>query len=103
MKQTITFSQFCDSFSDDRKNQFSYMGKKALFDYLNDYEDSTGDEVELDTIALCCEYTEYDNFEDFQADYPNIETIEELQDRTQFIPVYAMNGTETDAFIIQQF
>ena len=31
--------------------------------------DDLGKEIELDVIALCCEYAEYDNLEDFQADY----------------------------------
>ncbi len=103
MKQTINFSQFVDSFSDTYKNNFSYMGKRALFDYLEEYEQSTGEEVELDPIALCCEFTEYESFEDFKNDYPNIETLEELQDRTQYIPVENINGNVSEAFIIQQF
>jgi hypothetical protein len=59
MKQTINFHQFVDSFSEERKNTFSYHGKKALFEYLEQYEEDTGEEIELDTVALCCEYSEY--------------------------------------------
>ena len=61
MKQTIGFSQFCDAFSDTYKDNFSYKGKRALFDYLEEYEESTGEEIELDTVALCVEYTEYES------------------------------------------
>ena len=104
MKETqLSFSRFCDSFSDSYKNNFSYEGKKALFDYLENYEAETGEEIELDTVALCCEYSEYDNFKDFQAEYSNIDTLEELQDRTQFIPLHDIEGNESEAFIIQQF
>lgn len=62
MKTAVNFSDFCDRFAAmDRNEQFSYDGKRALFDYLEEYEESTGQEIELDVIALCCEYTEYES------------------------------------------
>lgn len=103
MKQSINFSQFCDGFPESYKNNFSYNGKKALFAYLEEYEESTGEEIEFDPIALCCEYAEYDNLAELQANYTNIETLEDLQDRTQFIPIYDVDGLETAGFIIQEF
>ena len=55
----VTFSAFCDAFSDHgREDQFTYAGKRALFDYLEAYEEETGEPIELDIIALCCDYTE---------------------------------------------
>ena len=62
----ISFSYFCDSFSDSYKNNFTYNGKRALFDYLEAMEKDTGEEIELDTFALCCEYTEYASLADAQ-------------------------------------
>ena len=100
MKQTISFTQFTDAFRDyNRQEQFTYNGKKALFVFLEEYEDSTDEEIELDIIALCCDYTEYDSLEDFWLDYdeedfPNKEAIEW---HTLFIPI------DDDAFIIQSF
>jgi hypothetical protein len=41
-----------------RGEQFSYDGLRVLFEALEEYEDDTGSEVELDVIALCCEYSE---------------------------------------------
>lgn len=98
MYQTINRSQFHDAFSDDRKNQFSYEGKNALFEHLEQYEEDTGEQIELDTITLCCDYTEYDDFESFQAEYSRFDNIEQIQDETIFIPI---EGTER--FIIQNF
>ena len=58
----VNFTAFCDKFASmDRKDNFTYEGKQALFDYLEGYEDSTGEKIELDVIALYCEYTEYDS------------------------------------------
>ena len=97
MKQTVHFAQFCDGFSIRPKN-FSYEGLKALYDYLIEYEDETGEEVELDPIAFCCEFTEFENLKDVQDQYnDDYKSIEAIEDQTTVIP------TEGDAFIIQDF
>ena len=41
-----------------RSDQFSYEGLEVLFDYLEEYSEDTGEPVELDVVALCCEYYE---------------------------------------------
>ena len=69
MIQTIGFSQFCDAFWDTYKNNFSYAGKRALFDYLENLEEETGDKIELDIVALCCEYTEYESAYEAMQEY----------------------------------
>jgi len=61
MIDQVTFSHFCDAFWDTYKNNFSYDGKRALFDYLESIEEDTGQPVDLDIVALCCEYSEYDS------------------------------------------
>lgn len=58
MKQTIGLSQFTDEFMAIRPNNFSYEGLEQLFDYFESYEQDTGEEIELDVIAICCEYQE---------------------------------------------
>ena len=100
---TLNFSQFIDNWPENRKDQFSYEGKKALFEYLGNYEEETGEDIEFDPIAFCCEYTEYENFEDLKEVYPNIENMEDLKDHTQVIPIYDFDGKEKEKFIIQQF
>jgi hypothetical protein len=60
MKEQVSFCDFTDRFrSHDRQDQFSYNGKTALFDYLEEIEEGCDTEIELDVIALCCEYSEY--------------------------------------------
>lgn len=62
MKQTINRYEFVEAFrSMDRYDCFGYTALQALFDYLEDYEDSTGEEMELDVIAICCDWTNYDD------------------------------------------
>jgi hypothetical protein len=100
MKQTINFSQFCDAFkSYGRDNNFSYDGKEALFNYLENYEEDIGEEIELDVIALCCEYNEYADLAEFQAEYSDgYETLDDIRDQTTVIEIEGSEG-----FIIQCF
>ena len=71
MKQSINAYDFERAFVlADRKDQFSYDGLKALFEYLEDFEDDMGEEIELDVIALCCDYSEYDSALECAKDYP---------------------------------
>jgi hypothetical protein len=59
MFQRITLSDFIDAFrAHGRESQFSYEAKEALFNYLEQLEEDTGEPIELDVIALCCEYQE---------------------------------------------
>lgn len=77
MKNTLTFSAFCDAFhSAGRKDQFSYEGKRALYDFL---EEAFPD-YDLDVIGLCCEYAEaswYEIAQDYNIDLSDAEGDEE--------------------------
>ena len=98
MKQTVNFSQFVDTFKAVRPNNFSYDGLRALFDYLEEYEEDTGEEIEFDVIAICCDYSEYASIKEFRQDYSeDYETIEDIEKETTVIKI------DGDAFIIQQF
>ena len=59
MKQTVDFQTFRDTFrAYDRMDNFSREGMEVLFDYLEQYEQDSGEELELDVIALCCDFGE---------------------------------------------
>ena len=66
MKQTIdNASQFRDAFrAMDRHGYFSYEGMELLFDHLEECDP----EMELDVIAICCDYSE-DSPEDIVESY----------------------------------
>ena len=52
-------SQFREAFRlAGRMDQFSYEGLEVLFDYLENLSEDTGEPIELDVVALCCEYYE---------------------------------------------
>lgn len=92
MYQKVNFTDFVDAFNDcGRGDNFSYQGKLALFEYLEQYEEDADTEIQLDVIALCVEYTEYESLEEIADNYTNMqdkdeeEMMEWLQDRTQVI------------------
>ena len=63
MINTITKSEFTAAVHNmNRGDQFSHEALLALFEYYTEYEESTGEQIELDVIAICCEWTEYDNY-----------------------------------------
>lgn len=73
MKQTVYFETFRTAFHQmDRGEQFSPDGLFALFEYLEQYEDDCGIQLELDVIALCCDFAE--DWADNIASYYDIET-----------------------------
>lgn len=61
MKTTVNLSDFRDAFQRmGRNTQFSYEALEVLFDYLEECENDTGEEWELDVIAICCDFEESD-------------------------------------------
>lgn len=97
MKKYVNEYDFIKAFEDMGRANFSTEGLQALFYHIECFEECTGTDTELDVIALCCEYTEYNNFKEFTADYSNIESIKELEDYTHVIKI------DDEKFIIQNF
>ena len=52
---------------------------------------------EFDPIAYCCEYTEFDSFEDVKINY-DVKTLKELEDKTSIIKI-----PNTERLIIQNY
>lgn len=98
MKETVSLYRFRDAFVDcGRKDNFSYEGLEALFEYLTELEDDTGNEFELDVIGLCCDYTEYESIDDFNNDYgKGYSSMNEI-DETIVIPI------DDESFIAMAF
>lgn len=98
MKTTITFSDFVNAFKKTRSDNFSHEGLRALFDYFEDYEESTGEEIELDVIAICCDYTEYDNIQEYNKNYEPVNSIDDIENFTTVIKI-----NDCEGFIIQNY
>lgn len=77
---------FRDAFTNmNRADNFTHQGLGALFDYLEQYEDDTGESIELDVIALCCDYSEI-SVSDIERE-TGCADLDELRDNTTVIEV----------------
>jgi hypothetical protein len=101
--KNVSFNDFLEEFRNyGREDQFSYEGKKALFDFLEELSEDMGEPIELDIIGICCDFTEYGSLEEFINDYSytigkDINNIEDIQYYTTLIPI------NDKSFIIQDF
>jgi len=86
MKVSLNKEQFIDMFKEcNRGDNFSYEARAALFDYFEEYEENTGEEINVDIIAFCCEFTEYKNLKEVQENYDSIKDLDDLRDHTTVI------------------
>lgn len=103
MKQTINFTTFANAFrNSDRADQFSYEALELIFDYIEEYERDTGEQVEFDMIGVCCEWAEdtpeniarsYDiDLEGKEGAAAMMHVYEYLQDQTQVAGVTYKNN-----------
>jgi len=109
MKEYVNEGRFINRFkqSDGYKDKYTYEGLHALFEYLEQLEDDIGEEFEFDMIGLCCEYSEYDDLEDFneqyshEVSYPRQKdgyTLDDIREETVVIEI-----PNTNRFITGEF
>jgi hypothetical protein len=108
MKTTVTLNDFRNAFNAIRPNNFSYEGLEQLFNYFESYEDDTGEQIELDVIAICCEYQE-STIEEIVNSY-DIELDPDDDTQVNFDKVFAYLADNTsvightdDSIIFQSF
>ena len=95
MIDTITEYQFVNEMI--KHNHFTVQGSKVLFEHLEEiyfqYE-------EFDPVGIRSAYHEYENFEEIQEEYSNldIKSISELKDYTIVLKI-----PDSDRLIIKQF
>jgi len=93
--QEISKTDFIDQFN-IRSKSFSREGLEALYGYFEELSEDQN--IQFDVIAICCDFTEYENLEEFNRDYgKNFSDVEEIFDFTQVIMI------DNEKFIIQNF
>lgn len=91
MKQTVNLYNFRQAFLDIRPDNFSYTGLETLYDYLTELEDDIGEEMELDVIAICCDYSE-ESATDIANNYDiDLSECEDNVDRFEAVKDYLEN------------
>ena len=108
MKKTIDQQAFIQSFTDyNRESQFSVKARKELFQYMEECEAGSGTEYELDVIALCCEFTEYDSIKECIEAFKHLDDFEFCESDDDYRDVFSHYTQvivwEDDCVLIQQF
>ena len=97
----VTEYSFRNTFlTSDYKNNFSYDGLTALYDYFSELEDELNESIEFDLIAIAGEYSELtiDELRDNYSIDKDIDVIEYLQENTIVIEI-----ENSDRVIIQDY
>ena len=98
LKTNVYENEFRDMFMAIRPDNFSYSGLGALFEYLEELSEDIGEDIDLDVIGICCDFTEYESLLDFNQEcygYDNdryMTDIDELRDHAQVIEFYGFNS-----------
>lgn len=108
MKQSVNFSDFIDAFhAHDRYDSYGYEALKVIFEYLEDLEDSMGQEIELDVIAICCDYNA-EHYTDIASNYSiDLEGLDDDDEAKQAVIDYIQDnstylGEATDGELVYQ-
>lgn len=100
MVQNVSKSMFMDAFNRyGRKDQFSYNALSELYDYYESLGEDLGEEVELDVIAICCDWTEYDD-EGLVQDYGYLEGRDDYDDEDDYFDAI-LNELNRRTFVIE--
>ena len=69
MKITLTTYQIAGYLMQDTNAKWSRAGAYALADFLQEMETDTGEEMDLDVVAIRCDYAEYPTAVEAASEY----------------------------------
>lgn len=107
MKQSVNFNDFIDAFKRfDRYDGYGYEALKVIYNYLEQYEEETGTEIDLDVVAICCDYNA-EHYTHIAADYSiDLEGLDEDEAKQAVIDYIQDNsaylGEATDGELVYQ-
>lgn len=66
----------------DRADNFGYKGWRAIGDYLEESSEDTGEDIEVDIIAICCEYSMAESADSVFYDYDHLHGVDLPEEET---------------------
>ena len=69
MYQTLSTSEAVDILTADQYANWSRAGARALVEYLEGLEEETGERIEIDRVAIRCDYSEYTSAREAAEDH----------------------------------
>jgi len=87
MKQTLNTHHIADALHSDENASWSWAGALALAQHLEELEESMGEEMELDIVAIRCDFSEFETLQAWALDYFGgesyaLERLPDLEDET---------------------
>lgn len=93
-----------------RADQFGYKGWGMIGEFLEEMSDSTGENIEVDIISICCEYSmkesadgvfyEYDHLHG--VDLPEEETWEEMPEDEKLETIQSFLQDQTSIVVCEE-
>lgn len=80
MKKTLTTYEIGHELLQDSNANWSRAGAFALAEWLEEYEEETEEELELDIVAIRCDFSEFDSAQEAAENYgwgPNNDIIDD--------------------------
>ena len=102
MYEKVTLATFTNAFKKVRPDNFTPEALDLIYELLTTYEDDTNMELELDVIAICCDFSEMTISEVAEAysiaNSNENSVIDFLEDKTLFL-----GTTSSNTFVFQNF
>jgi len=80
MKKTLTNYEIAHELLQDENAAWTRSGAFALAEHLEQYEQDIGEELELDVVAIRCDFTEYASLEEWAGIHfaSHVDAVNEL-------------------------
>ena len=69
MKTTLNTHEIAEALYGDNNAGWTRLGSLALAEWLEEMEEDTGEEVELDVVAIRCDFSEFKSLQKWLTDY----------------------------------
>jgi len=97
MKETLTINEVAHRLYADKNAGWSWDGAKALAEYMEQYEEDLGEELELDVVAIRCDYSEYDSALEAAQEY----RFEPESEEEEYLEEEALEWLEANTTVIR--
>lgn len=69
MKITLNTYEAAEMLLNDENGGWSSAGSLAMVEHLEDLEEDLGEEIDLDVVAIRCDYTEFESLQSWLCEY----------------------------------
>ena len=79
MKTTLSTHEIAEALYLDENADWTRPGSLALAEWIEEWEEDTGEEMELDIVAIRCEFSEFSSLQDWIKDYYSLPLADALK------------------------